>query len=62
MTLHHGEADFTDVFVLLRVRDGEWRIANKAYERRVNTNTPPLVSSRAGAFLNRGDRLARRRA
>ncbi len=34
MTLHHGEVDFTDVFVLLRRPDGEWRIANKAYERR----------------------------
>jgi 3-hydroxyisobutyrate dehydrogenase-like beta-hydroxyacid dehydrogenase len=36
MTLHHGETDFTDVFVLVRRPDGEWRIANKAYERRVN--------------------------
>ena len=35
MTLHHGDGDFTDVFVLLRRPDGEWRIANKAYERRV---------------------------
>ena len=35
MTLHHGEVDFTDVFVLVRRPDGEWRIANKAYERRV---------------------------
>ncbi len=35
MTLHHGEVDFTDVFVLLRdPASGEWRIANKAYERR----------------------------
>jgi 3-hydroxyisobutyrate dehydrogenase len=34
MTLHHGEVDFTDVFVLVRRSDGEWRIANKAYERR----------------------------
>ena len=34
MTLHHGEVDFTDVFVLLRRPDGQWRIANKAYERR----------------------------
>jgi len=34
MTLHHGEVDFTDVFVLLRRPDGAWRIANKAYERR----------------------------
>lgn len=34
MTLHHGEVDFTDVFVLLREpASGEWRIANKAYER-----------------------------
>jgi 3-hydroxyisobutyrate dehydrogenase-like beta-hydroxyacid dehydrogenase len=34
MTLHHGEVDFTDVFVLLRRPDGQWRIANKAYQRR----------------------------
>jgi 3-hydroxyisobutyrate dehydrogenase-like beta-hydroxyacid dehydrogenase len=34
MTLHHGEVDFTDVFVLLRhPSSGEWRIASKAYER-----------------------------
>jgi 3-hydroxyisobutyrate dehydrogenase-like beta-hydroxyacid dehydrogenase len=34
MTLHHGEVDFTDVFVLLRdPGSGHWRIANKAYER-----------------------------
>jgi 3-hydroxyisobutyrate dehydrogenase len=34
MTLHHGEVDFTDVFLLLRdPGSGEWRIANKAYER-----------------------------
>ena len=35
MTLHHGEVDFSDVFLLLRdPSSGEWRIANKAYERR----------------------------
>jgi hypothetical protein len=34
MTLHHGDVDFTDVFVLVRRPDGAWRIANKAYERR----------------------------
>jgi 3-hydroxyisobutyrate dehydrogenase len=34
MTLHHGDVDFTDVFVLVRRPDGEWRIASKAYERR----------------------------
>jgi 3-hydroxyisobutyrate dehydrogenase len=34
MTLHHGDVDFTDVFVLMLRPDGEWRIANKAYERR----------------------------
>jgi 3-hydroxyisobutyrate dehydrogenase-like beta-hydroxyacid dehydrogenase len=34
MTLHHGEVDFTDVFVLVRRPDDTWRIANKAYERR----------------------------
>ena len=32
MTLHHGPDVFTDVFLLVRV-DGEWRIANKAYDR-----------------------------
>lgn len=32
MTLHHGEATFTDVFVLLD-EAGEWRIANKVYHR-----------------------------
>lgn len=35
MTLHHGEVDFTDIFVLLRdPASANWRIANKAYERR----------------------------
>ena len=35
MTLHHGEVDFTDVFVLLRdPGSGRWRVASKAYERR----------------------------
>jgi hypothetical protein len=34
MTLHHGDVDFTDVFVLVRRPDGRWRIASKAYERR----------------------------
>jgi len=34
MTLHHGDVDFTDVFVLLRdPGSGRWRIASKAYER-----------------------------
>lgn len=33
MTLHHGDAHFTDVFVLTRRPDGQWRIANKAYHR-----------------------------
>ena len=32
MTLHHGEVDFTDVFVLLAGPTAPWRIANKAYE------------------------------
>lgn len=32
MTLWHGPDTFTDAFVLLRV-DGEWRIANKVYDR-----------------------------
>jgi 3-hydroxyisobutyrate dehydrogenase len=36
MSLHHGEVEFTDVFVLLRRPDGEWRIANKAYQRRTS--------------------------
>lgn len=35
MTLHHGDVDFCDVFVLLRdPGSGQWRIASKAYERR----------------------------
>lgn len=34
MTLQHGDNTFTDVFVLLRSPAGEWRIANKVYERR----------------------------
>ena len=33
VTLWHGPDTFTDAFVLLRV-DGEWRIANKVYEKR----------------------------
>ena len=32
-TLVHGQATFTDYFVLLQV-DGEWKIANKVYARR----------------------------
>jgi hypothetical protein len=32
-TLVHGNATFTDYFVLLHV-DGEWKIANKVYSRR----------------------------
>src|SRR3954447_13835037 len=32
MTLHHGPDTFTDVFVLIEV-GGEWRIANKVYDR-----------------------------
>jgi hypothetical protein len=35
MSLHHGEIDFTDVFLLVRRPEGDWRIANKAYERSV---------------------------
>jgi hypothetical protein len=31
MTLVHGTTKFTDMFVLLRQPDGEWKIANKAY-------------------------------
>jgi 3-hydroxyisobutyrate dehydrogenase len=34
MILRHGPETFTDVFVLLRDQAGQWRIANKAYERR----------------------------
>jgi 3-hydroxyisobutyrate dehydrogenase-like beta-hydroxyacid dehydrogenase len=35
MSLHHGDVDFSDVFVLLRdPASGRWWIANKAYERR----------------------------
>jgi 3-hydroxyisobutyrate dehydrogenase len=33
MTLRHGADLFTDVFVLLRDGDSQWRIASKAYER-----------------------------
>jgi hypothetical protein len=33
LTLHHGEVDVSDVFVLVRRPDGRWRIANQAYER-----------------------------
>jgi 3-hydroxyisobutyrate dehydrogenase len=32
MTLQHGPDLFTDLFVLLE-EDGEWRIANKVYDR-----------------------------
>jgi hypothetical protein len=32
MTLQHGADTFTDLFVLLE-EDGEWRIANKVYDR-----------------------------
>lgn len=32
MTLWHGPATFTDIFLLVRTRDG-WKIANKAYHR-----------------------------
>jgi Putative lumazine-binding len=31
MTLIHGVTKFTDMFVLLKQPDGEWKIANKAY-------------------------------
>lgn len=33
MTLRHGADTFTDVFLLVRGADGNWRIANKAYHR-----------------------------
>jgi hypothetical protein len=33
MTLRHGPDTFTDMFVLLEVEPGVWRIANKAYHR-----------------------------
>lgn len=33
MTLRHGSDTFTDVFVLVELEAGEWRIANKAYHR-----------------------------
>ncbi|HEY0951354.1 nuclear transport factor 2 family protein, partial [Nocardioides sp.] len=33
MSLAHGASAFTDCFVLLASADGEWRIANKVYER-----------------------------
>ncbi len=31
MTLIHGATKFTDMFVLLKQPDGQWKIANKAY-------------------------------
>lgn len=33
MTLRHGSDTFTDVFVLVELGPGDWRIANKAYHR-----------------------------
>jgi hypothetical protein len=33
MTLRHGRDTFTDMFVLLELEPGVWRIANKAYHR-----------------------------
>jgi len=33
VTLHHVEVTFTDMFVLLEVAPGEWRIAHKVYDR-----------------------------
>lgn len=34
MTLNHGSAKFVDKFVLIKNPTGDWRIANKVYERR----------------------------
>jgi hypothetical protein len=33
VTLHHGEVSFTDMFVLLELTPGTWRIAHKVYHR-----------------------------
>ena len=33
VTLHHVEVTFTDMFVLLEVGPGEWKIAHKVYHR-----------------------------
>jgi hypothetical protein len=33
VTLHHVEVTFTDMFVLLEVEPGHWRIAQKVYHR-----------------------------
>ena len=33
VTLHHVEVTFTDMFVLLEVEPGSWRIAHKVYHR-----------------------------
>jgi Putative lumazine-binding len=33
VTLHHGDVTFTDMFLLLEIEPGAWRIANKAYHR-----------------------------
>ena len=33
VTLHHVEVTFTDMFVLLEVDPGSWRIAHKVYHR-----------------------------
>jgi hypothetical protein len=33
VTLHHGAVTFTDMFVLLEVEPGTWRIAHKVYHR-----------------------------
>jgi hypothetical protein len=33
VTLHHHEVTFTDMFVLLEVEPGTWRIAHKVYHR-----------------------------
>ena len=55
MTLHHGEIDFSDVFVLLRRPDGQWRIANKAYERRGGR---PAAGDLRGRCAGQGPRPA----
>ncbi|CAI9399834.1 nuclear transport factor 2 family protein [Nocardioides sp. T2.26MG-1] len=45
MTLWHGADTFTDAFVLVRTPEGEWRIANKVYERRDAQAVPGTSTS-----------------
>lgn len=44
MILHHGREIFTDVFVLIRSPDDEWRIANKVYMRAAREPHEPALA------------------